>query len=139
MVVARRVTFELFEQGKVELIDELTTRDFVNQGQTTGPTEGREKLKNAILRTRSAFPDFSYRLEHEVVDGDIIVHHLIAHGTNRGSLLGFPPTGNEATWRGMHLMRFVGGRVSEQWGIVDRLGVLQQLGLFSGAPKRTET
>jgi hypothetical protein len=41
------------------------------------------------------------------------------------------PTGRLATWREVHVMRFAAGRMVEQWGVVDRLSVLQQLGLLS--------
>lgn len=131
---ARRITFELFAEGSLALMDELTTPDFVNHGQTPGvpETEGRASLANAIERVRSAFPDFHYHLEHEVTEGDLVVHHLTAGGTHKGPFAGAAPTGRPARWREVHVMRFRDGRMAEQWGLVDRLGALQQLGL---APK----
>lgn len=129
--VARLVTFELFAKGDLARLDELTTPDFVNHGQTAGPGSGRENLKNAIARVRAAFPDLHYTLEHEIVEGEFVLHHLNARGTHKGPLAGHPPTGRSAAWAEMHLMRFAGGRMSEQWGVVDRLGLLQQLGFGS--------
>jgi predicted ester cyclase len=128
--VARRITFDLFQSGNVALLDELTTPDFRNEGQTAGPNEGRANLSNAIARVRGAFPDLEYTLEHEVADGDVVVHHLRARGTHRGQLGPYAPTAKSAAWREMHLMRFRDGRMTEQWGVVDRLGILQQLGLI---------
>lgn len=127
---ARRITFELFAQGNLALMDELTTPDFVNHGQTPGVPEeqGRGSLANAIQRIRGAFPDFRYDLVHEIVEGDLVVHHLTASGTQDGPFAGGGPTGRAAKWREVHVMRFQAGRMAEQWGVVDRLGVLQQLG-----------
>jgi predicted ester cyclase len=128
---ARRITFELFAQGNLALMDALTTADFVNHGQTPGVPEeqGRASLANAIQRVRAGFPDFRYQLEHEVAEGDIVVHHLTASGTHMGPFAGAAPTGRPATWREVHIMRFQADRMAEQWGVVDRLSVLQQLGL----------
>jgi hypothetical protein len=137
---AHRVTFDLFARGNLSLLDELTTPAFRNHGQTAGPPEadGRTNLINAIQRVRAAFPDLIYELEHEVAEGDLVVHHLTARGTHLGPLAGAPPTGRTATWREAHLMRFEDGKLAEQWGVVDRLGILQQLGLAPGAlPQRS--
>ena len=127
---ARRITFELFADGNLALMDELTTPDFVNHGQTPGVPEeqGRASLANAIARIRGAFPDFRYDLVHEVAEGDLVVHHLAARGTNTGPFAGGGPTGRPAKWGEVHVMRFQAGRMAEHWGVVDRLGVLQQLG-----------
>ena len=129
LAAARRVTFELFQDGNLALMDELTAADFRNEGQTAGPEQGRANLANAIQRVRAAFPDLRYHLEHEIAEGDAVVHHLVARGTQRGPIAGFPATSKAAVWREMHLMRFADGRMIEQWGVVDRLGLLQQLGL----------
>lgn len=128
---ARRISFELFAGGNLALMDELTTPDFVNHGQTPGVSDaqGRASLANAIQRVRSAFPDFRYELVHEVVEGDIVVHHLAASGTQTGPFAGAAASGRNAKWREVHVMRFSGGRMAEQWGVVDRLSALQQLGL----------
>lgn len=128
---ARRITFELFAAGKLALLDELTTAEFVNHGQTPGvpDAEGRASLANAIQRVRAAFPDLRYELVHEVAEGELVVHHLAASGTQAGPFAGAGPTGRPAKWREVHIMRFSAGRMAEQWGVVDRLGALQQLGL----------
>ena len=129
--IARLVTFELFAKGDVKRLEELTTSDFVNHGQTVGPSSGRDNLKNAIERVRAAFPDLSYTLDHEMAEGDLVLHHLTARGTQSGALAGKPATGKAAVWTEMHLMRFREGRMSEQWGVVDRLAIFQQLGLIA--------
>ena len=133
---ARRVTFELFAGGNLALMDELTTPDFVNHGQTPGvpEKEGRASLANAIQRVRGAFPDFRYELVHEVAEGDVVVHHLAASGTQTGPFAGAGPTGRPAKWREVHVMRCSAGRMAEQWGVVDRLSALQQLGLAPAPP-----
>jgi predicted ester cyclase len=133
---ARRITFDLFAAGGLALIAELTSPEFVNHGQTPGvpDSEGRASLANAVQRVRSAFPDLRYQLEHEIAERDLVVHHLIAHGTHNGPLGAAPATGKAASWREVHVMRFADGVMVEQWGVVDRLSILQQLGLAPRPP-----
>ena len=136
--IARLVTFELFAKGDLARLEELTAPDFVNHGQTGGgPNSGRENLKTAITRVRAAFTNLTYTLEHEMIEGEFVLHHVTARGAQSGPLLGHPPTGKPAIWSEMHLMRFAGGKMIEQWGVVDRLGLLQQLGFGAGAPPQS--
>jgi predicted ester cyclase len=137
--LARLVTFELFAKGDLAQLEALTASDFVNHGQAGGSGSGRENLQTAIMRVRAAFPDLIYTLEHEMVEGEFVMHHLTARGTQSGPLLGHPPTGKSAAWAEMHLMRFSSGRMTEQWGVVDRLGLLQQLGFAAGPPAASRT
>ena len=108
----------------------------MNHGQTAGvpDTEGRASLAHAIQRIASAFPDFRYDLVHELAEGEIVVHHLTASGTQSGPFAGAAPSGRRAMWREVHVMRFQAGRMAEQWGVVDRLSALQQLGLAPSPP-----
>jgi predicted ester cyclase len=97
--------------------------------------DGRASLANAVARVRGGFPDLRYELLHEIAEGDLVVHHLQAHGTQLGEFAGAPASGRTAHWREAHIMRFEDGRMAEQWGVVDRLAVLQQLGL-APVPRR---
>jgi predicted ester cyclase len=51
----------------------------------------------------------------------------------RGDFMGMPAAGKEATWSEIHITRFADGKAVEHWGVVDQLGMLQQLG-FAEAP-----
>ena len=70
-----------------------------------------------------------------VVSSDQIVHRLTATGTMTGEFMGIAPTGKSATWTEIHIGRGVNGRISEHWGLVDRLSMLTQLGIVP-APGR---
>jgi predicted ester cyclase len=42
--------------------------------------------------------------------------------------MGIPPSGKAVEWREMHIYRVVGGKIVEHWGVIDQLGLLQQIG-----------
>ena len=45
-----------------------------------------------------------------------------ARGTQRGELLGLPPTGREVTLTGISIDRLAGGQIVERWGELDKPG-----------------
>jgi predicted ester cyclase len=79
---------------------------------------------------RAAFPNLRMELEHVLASGDMAVARLRATGTHRGELVGMPATGRSVDVQLIDIMRFdQDGLVAEQWGVVDMLAVMQQLGV----------
>lgn len=129
-LIARRVPYEIFNQGKLALADEIVSPDFVNHSSMPGlATRGPEAVRQLAETVRTAFPDLRYTLEAEIAEGDKVVHRVTARGTNTGSFMGIPPTGKAATWTETHIIRFQGNKGIEHWGEVDLMGIMQQLGL----------
>ena len=40
-----------------------------------------------------------------------------------------PATGKRAEWAEAHFVKMTNGKITEHWGVQDRLGMLRQLGL----------
>ena len=53
---------------------------------------------------------------------------MTSTATHLGDFQGIPATGKRITVGGIWIDRIAGGRIVERWGVVDLLGVLQQLG-----------
>jgi len=49
-----------------------------------------------------------------------------------------PPTGREVRIAEMAICRIVQGQIAEKWGVIDRLGLFQQLGLTPGGEPQLE-
>jgi steroid delta-isomerase-like uncharacterized protein len=126
----RRMPFEVFNQGRVDLIDELLAPDFVEHVQLPpGVPDGPAGLRAFVSALRGAFPDFRYEMVQQLQDGDTHIGHVRATGTMTGDFMGMPATGKTATWEEIHIGRMRNGKLTEHWAVVDRLGMLQQLGL----------
>lgn len=82
-------------------------------------------------------------IEDGAADGDLFACRTTLSGIHRGSFLGLPPTQRAYVLHGMTMMRFINGRVIEQWSCEDRLGLLVQLGGLDDAAqvnlRRSET
>jgi len=78
---------------------------------------------------RTAFPDVHFTIEDQIAEGDRVVTRWTARGTHQGPLVGIPPTSKQVTMSGIAIYRLVDGKIVEQWGVNDMLGLLQQLGV----------
>jgi predicted ester cyclase len=125
----RRVMEEGFGQGNLDAIDEVVSAEFLEHEPGPGLDLGRAGLKQIITILRAAFPDLRATVEDVVGSGEKMCFRVTFHGTNEGEMMGFPPTGRQATWQAIDIVRFAeDGTLLEHWGTLDRLGVLEQLG-----------
>ena len=127
----RRIALEVFSEGKLEVIDEVVSPDFVDHArEMPGMPAGREGVKVYAEAVRRAFPDLQNTIKHVVAEGDLVVQHVSSTGTMRGEFAGMAPSGKQATWDAIHIGRVRDGKVVEHWMVQDELGMLQQLGFL---------
>jgi predicted SnoaL-like aldol condensation-catalyzing enzyme len=131
--IARRFIEEGWNQGKIGVVDELVTEDFVEHALwpnavPLGPAEAspREQLKYDITEFRKGLPDLQVTIDQQVTEGDKVV----TVATNRGTT-----TGKPISWVQITIDRIVDGKIAERWLLWDRLGFWQQLGIV---PATTE-
>jgi predicted ester cyclase len=77
----------------------------------------------------TAFPDLHVTIEDMIAEGDKVVVRMTMHGTQQGPLGSIPPTGKQVALSTIDIVHIAGRQIAEEWGIDDRLGLLQQLGL----------
>jgi predicted ester cyclase len=128
--IAGRMPTEVFNEGKLNVIDEVMAPDFVDHGLPPGMPNGREGVKAFAAAARKAFPDLANTVTHVVAEGDLVCQHISTTGTMRGDFAGMPASGKQATWEAIHLVRFRGKEAVEHWVVSDQLGMFQQLGFI---------
>jgi predicted ester cyclase len=134
-VVVRRLIDEGFSQGHLEVCDELIADEIVeHQDYGPGHAPGAAGVKAVVTSLRRAFSDFKLEIEDMVVAGDTVWTRNVATGTNDGPYMGYPPSGRRFRISVFDVMRVVGGRVVEHWGVPDRVGALFRLGAISRPP-----
>ena len=131
---ARRFIEELFNQGNLEIADELLSPNYIDHDPAMlEDVRGPEGMKQYAAMYRSAFPDIHIVIEDQVAEGDKVVTRWIGTGTHQGDLMGIAPTGNRVTVTGIAIDRFSGGKIEETWENYDALGMLQQIGAIPSA------
>jgi predicted ester cyclase len=124
--IYRRIIEEGFNQGKLEIADELIATGAVEHQR--GSADGPEGLKRTIKVLRSAFPDFTITISEIAAVGDKVWAMQKGGGTNLGSFAGHPPTGRQAFIDVIDVCRFENGKMVEHWGVPDQLGMMMALG-----------
>lgn len=130
-----RLFQEVWNEGKLEAVDELLAADFVDYRAPEGLPPGPEGTKVFLGAYREAFPDMQTTIEDQIVEGDKVVTRYTVRGTHQGDLMmgdqPIPPTGNTVEVTGINIDRLEGGRIVESWSEFDALGMMQQLGLLA--------
>ena len=124
-----RLFEEAFNQGNLDVVDELLTPDHLAHNTFGGYPNGPQGLKCLIAMFRTAFPDLHCTLEDEIRQGDKLAAHWTMHGTQKGLFMGNSPTGKLVEVQGIIFARTIDGRVVEDWTLLDLMGILQQLGI----------
>jgi steroid delta-isomerase-like uncharacterized protein len=128
--LVRRLYEQGFNHGDLGLVDELVAPDVVTHHPIIldAPT-GPDSIRGGIEMIRKAFPDFHVEVVELVAEGDRVAAFLNMSGTNEGDYRRGGATGKRGTMRAFFLWRVEDGKLAESWGVADRFGMLQQLGI----------
>lgn len=131
--VIRRLFDDVWNGGKLGLLDTLIGGAYVDHSPSASQASGAAGVKAKITALREAFPDLRFTLEELVAEDEIVAARYQWRGTHRAAFLGVPPTGKRIVVRGMDFYRLRESRIVEHWDILDDLGMLTQLGDLDGA------
>lgn len=127
--------YELINSGHLDQFVGLLAEDFVEHEETPVPGSGREAVKQLFAMMQSAFPNMRWEPEEVLVDGDRAVARVRFSATNDGEFMGMPATGKNVSIQVIDIIRFSeDGLAREHWGVLDMMGLMQQLGAVPGAP-----
>ena len=130
--VIHRFNEDVFGKGNVEIIDELVTEDYVDHTGPEGPMD-REGLKQFVQLVHSAGSDWEVDVEHVLVEGDQVAWRWRMRGRHTGEFMGVPASGNDIEITGNDIAVMRGDRIAEQWGEMDMLDLMTQMG--AGPPQ----
>jgi steroid delta-isomerase-like uncharacterized protein len=131
--IVRRFVEDAFNGRNPDVLEEIVAEGFTDHDPPfPGLAPGREGLKQVFGGFWSAFPDIRATTEHLVADEDKVATAVTLAGTHQGELMGLPPTGREVSVRVVEVFRVTGGQIAERWGVVDRTGLMAQLGAAAG-------
>jgi steroid delta-isomerase-like uncharacterized protein len=127
--IIRRWNNEGWSGGKYELAHEIISENMVVHGaggQTVGM--GPDGLIDLIRTWRTAFPDGRMEIDDIIVEGDTVAIRNTWYGTQQAEFYGVPPSGNKVAVTSVGIDRVQDGKVTEGWGELDMVGMMQQMG-----------
>ena len=126
-----RIYEEVFNMGKLEQADTLIATAYIDHNPIgLGGKSGIEGFKQTVRALRFAFPDLHFTVEQMIVNGDQVVTRTTMRGTHKNSFMGVDPTDKQVTVSGFDIFRIADGVVTERWGTLDGLTLMQQMEVF---------
>jgi predicted ester cyclase len=127
--IIRRWNEEGWSGGKYELANEIISPNMVVHGaggQAVGM--GPDGLIDLIRTWRTAFPDGRMEIDDLIVEGDLVAIRNTWYGTQEAEFYGVPPSGKQVAVTSVGIDRVQDGLVTEGWGELDMVGMMQQMG-----------
>jgi steroid delta-isomerase-like uncharacterized protein len=127
--VVGRYIEECWNRGRLSLIDELVSEDFVDHLPfDDGLPDGRAGVIATIRLLRMAFGTLHVQIEDMIAEDDRVAVRYLMRGTHDGPFLGQPPTLRQVMINGMVIYRVEDHQIVDQWSMVDAVDLLQQVG-----------
>jgi steroid delta-isomerase-like uncharacterized protein len=127
--IIRRWNNEGWSGGNYELAHEIISPNMVVHGaggQTVGM--GPDGLIDLIKTWRTAFPDGHMEIDDIIVEGDTVAIRNTWYGTHEAEFYGVPASGKSVAVTSVGIDRVQDGKVTEGWGELDMVGMMQQMG-----------
>lgn len=134
--IVRRFCEEMLSQHNLDVAGDLFTSDFVDHDpdNPAGRRAGVAGAKEEVGAYITAFPDMRVTIQDLVAEADRVVMRGVLTGTHQGPMMGIPPTSKPVEVGALQIYRIADGKIAEAWLQIDRLGMLQQLGLIPAPP-----
>jgi predicted ester cyclase len=126
----RQIYMEVRSQGNLDHLDDILDPEYVGYDPTANPpvVRGPDGFREQTRGYRRVFPDLQFSIRSLVAEGDEVIVRWAATGTHRQSLMGEPPTGSRIETTGFGSWTFRNGKVVAHFGLIDLLGLREQLG-----------
>jgi steroid delta-isomerase-like uncharacterized protein len=127
--IIQRVTEEVYNKRNLAVADEINATNVIVHFPNI-EVKGIEAYKKLVSEMFNAFPDLYSANDEVLAEGDTVAARYTMIGTHKGEFMGIAPTGKKVTMTGMSIAHFTEGKITESWGIMDTMGMLQQLGVM---------
>ncbi|CAL9478339.1 hypothetical protein SUDANB105_02964 [Streptomyces sp. enrichment culture] len=117
--------------GELPPLDEVMVEHY-HDHNPANPEDaiGMDHIRREIRVWRDGF-DFEFSIEDLIAEADRVCARWFWKGTHKGEFLGITATGKEVSMSGTTVFRCgVDGKLAEGWWEYDRMGLMEQLGVF---------
>lgn len=128
--VVRRWFTEVWNEGRLESIDELFAPNAVAYGLAEGGVDdvhGPAEFRRFAQAMRAELGELRIEIEDVVTEGERVAARWTASARYHGTQFG-PASGQPVRMTGMTMARIVDGQIVEGWNNWDIMGMARQLG-----------
>ena len=124
---------QLFNDGRFEEAEQDYASDAYAEEVGTGRRRTPQEATTDARAWKESFPDAQGTITSKLIDGKNGAAEIVWRGTNRGSLMGHPPTGKSVTVRAVVVIETNGSAITRSSHYIDVAGMMEQLGVAPGA------
>ena len=129
--VSIRRLYDFINAGDIDGFGRQLANSFVEHNELPGIPPTKAGVVQYFQIVLAAFPDLRMDVEDVIASGDKAVARVRVTGTHQGEFMGIPATGKSASVDLIDITRFGNdGLAREHWGVMDQLGLMQQLGVI---------
>ena len=128
--IVRRMFEQVWNERRVDLIEEFYTEDVVQHLVGIPSKPGLESVREAASMILNAFPDLQHAIDDEIAEGDKVVNRWKMTGMHPGELNGVSAAGKQVIQSGVTIFHLSNARVDEFWLLTDNLKLMRQLGVI---------
>jgi predicted ester cyclase len=127
--LVRRYLTEVLAAGKLDKVDEIVAKSFVDRSPTAGGSNlrGPDAARQAQKRLRELFSKVEYSPQALIAEGDQVAARYVLLATPKPER-GAPPPPPPLLLNGIAVFRVRAGRIQEVFVLNDQMGLLRQLG-----------
>jgi predicted ester cyclase len=120
---------ELWNKKNYAITQELVDPDFTAHGAGGQDIkQGPNGVAEMVRTWHVAFPDGSMTMDDIITEGEYSVIRMTFRGTHTGDFYGNPASGNPVEVTSIGIDRVQNGKITEGWGELNMLGLMQQIG-----------
>jgi predicted ester cyclase len=120
---------EVWNKGNFDVAYEVIDPEMRVHGAGGQPVkQGPDGVVGLVKTWRAAFPDGQMSIDGLIAQGDLVAASLTWRGTHEGEFYGVPPSGKRVACTSIGIDRITNGKVSDGWGELDMIGMMQQMG-----------
>ena len=127
--IVRQTHDEIWSKGNIALVNELYASDYVGHWADGSKTNGLDKLKETISKSRTDMPDLTESIELIIAEGNWVVTYFHSSGTFSGLFGGNTYNNKKLSAKEMAIYKLAKGKIVEQWTVTNNLLVIEQLGI----------
>lgn len=124
---------ELWNKKNYAITQELVHPEFVAHGAGGQDIkQGPVGVAEMVRTWHTAFPDGHMTMDDIITEGEYSVIRMTFRGTHKGDFYGVPASGKPVEVTSIGIDRVIGGKITEGWGELNMLGLMQQIGAIPG-------
>ena len=124
-----RELFDALDRQDAAAVAKLVTSDFRAHVAGQPPDVDRAGWDERVNMLYTGFPDLVHDYDQMMSEGDSVFLRATLRGTHKGVFMGHQPTGKSIRVEAVGVFTIVGGKVADEWAILDVAGLEAQIGV----------